>query len=43
MLLGTESTPLTAAYDLFQLENRSRRYTPATLDFYTRRLQPFVA
>jgi predicted ATPase len=42
-LIGTESTPLSTALELFQLENRSRRYSPATIDFYQKRLPPFIA
>jgi site-specific recombinase XerD len=41
-LIGTESTPLLTALELFQLENRARRYSPATIDFYQKRLQPFI-
>lgn len=42
-LIGTESTPLTTALELFQLENRARRYSPTTIEFYDKRLQPFIA
>lgn len=42
-MIGTESTPLTTALELFQLENRARRYSPSTIDFYQRRLLPFIA
>jgi site-specific recombinase XerD len=31
------------ALELFQLENRTRRYSPTTIDFYRKRLQPFTA
>jgi site-specific recombinase XerD len=42
-LIGTESTPLSTALELFQLENRARRYSPITIDFYQKRLLPFTA
>jgi site-specific recombinase XerD len=42
-MTGTESTPLSKALVLFQLENRSRRYSPTTIEFYQKSLQPFVA
>lgn len=41
--MGTESTPIAAAIELYDLENRARRYTPRTLDFYARRLPHFAA
>lgn len=34
---------LTEAYQLFELECRARRLTPASMDFYRWRLQPFLA
>lgn len=41
--MSTEPSTIAAALDLFELENRARRYTPATLDFYAWRLRPFAA
>lgn len=42
-MIGTESTLLSTALELFQLENRARRYSPTTIDFYQKRLPRFIA
>jgi hypothetical protein len=42
-MIGTESTPLSTALDLFYLGNRSRLYSPTTVKFYQKCLQPFIA
>lgn len=41
-MLGTESTSIVSAYELFQLDNRARRFTRSTLDYYRSRLLPFA-
>ena len=42
-MLQHKTTPIEQAFELFQLDNRARRLTPTTVQFYRDTLSPFLA